>query len=196
MINIFADLRNLDKPENRKQNFVLNPGYSINSAITFTPPDTHYKLQLKVQGQNSENAYFSLGQSGTEIKQGFQIKQTLVMKPVNISVKNYVDYYQHIQELMDTPDWNLSYVYDSFDAELAAVKKSGKSTQEQQLALVRLHIKNGQYSTALKIAEETIIAAPASGEAYYLLGLAQGYNDLLSESDKSFHKAEILGYSP
>ncbi len=196
LINIFADLRNLDKPENRKQNFVLNPGYSINSAITFTPPDTHYKLQLKVQGQNSENAYFSLGQSGTEIKQGFQIKQTLVMKPVNISVKNYVDYYQHIQELLDTPDWNLSYVYDSFDAELAAVKKSGKSTQEQQLALVRLHIKNGQYSTALKIAEETIIAAPASGEAYYLLGLAQGYNDLLSESDKSFHKAEILGYSP
>lgn len=196
LINLFADLRNLDKPENRKQRFVLNPGYSINSTIVFTPPNKNYKLQLKVQGQNSENAYFNLNQSGEEIKNGFQIKQALVMKTVDVSVKNYADYYQHIRELLDTPDWNLSYVYNSLDAELAAVKKSGKSTQQQQLELIRLHIKNGQYAESLKIAEEAIIAAPASGEAYYLLGLAQGYNELLSESDKSFHKAELLGYNP
>lgn len=196
LINLFADLRNLDRPENRKQSFVLNPGYSINSTITFMPPNKNYKLQLKTQGQNSENTYFSLNQSGETVNNAFQVKQELVMKPVDVSLKNYTDYYQHIQDLLSTPDWNLSYVYSSLDAELAAVKKSGKSTQQQHLALIRLHIKNGQYAEALKIAEATVVASPASGEAYYLLGLAQGYNDLLTESDKSFHKAELMGYSP
>jgi transglutaminase-like putative cysteine protease len=196
LINMFADLRNLDKPENRKQSFVLSPGYSINSTITFTPPNKNYKLQLKTQGQNSENAYFSLHQSGETVNNAFRVKQELVMKPVDVSLKNYADYYQYIQDLLNTQDWGLSYVFNSFDAELAAVKQSGKTTQQQQLSLVRLHIKNGQYSEALKIAEAAVIAAPASGEAYYLLGLAQGYNDLLTESDKSFYKAELMGYSP
>lgn len=194
LTSMFADLRSLDKPENRKQRFVLSPGYSIQSTILFKRPNQHYQLHIKTQGQNSENAYYTLQQSGKDLKDQYQIQQQLVLNPVNLSLKEYADYYQQIQQLLDTQDWNLSYVYNTSSAALAAVKTSGKSETDQLMAIIRLHIKNGQYADALTTAEDAVIKAPNSGEAYYLLGLAQGYNNLLEESDKSFHKAEYLGY--
>jgi len=194
LINMFADLRSLDKPENRQQRFVLSPGYSIHSTIIFKRPNQHYQLQLKSQGQNSENAFYSLHQSGKDLKDQYQVQQQLVLNPVDLSVKDYATYYQQIQQLLGAQDWNLSYVYNTNSLALAAVKTSGKSETDQLMAIIRLHIKNGQYLDALSIAQDAVIKAPNSGEAYYLLGLAQGYNDLLEESDNSFRKAEYLGY--
>jgi Domain of Unknown Function with PDB structure (DUF3857)/Transglutaminase-like superfamily len=194
LINMFADLRSLDKPENRKQPFVLSPGYSINSTIIFKRPDKNFLLQIKSQGQNSKNAYFNLQQSGVDMADRYQVQQELILNPVSLSVTEYRDYYQQIQQLLDTQDWNISYSYNTNQAALAAVKSSGKSEMDQQMAIVRLHLKNGEYVEALKIAEEIVIKSPNSGEAHYLLGLAQGYNNLLEASDKSFHKAEYLGY--
>lgn len=195
LTNIFADLRSLDKPENRKQRFVINPGYSINSRIIFNRPVDNYHPDVKTQGQNLENKFFALKQSGHDLKTGYEIRQQLVMNPIDLSLDEYADYYQAIESLNETPDWNVSYVYDSSKAELAAAKKTGKSALEQDLAVIRLYLKKGQYAESLKLAEDRVIESPNSGEAWYLLGLAQGYNELLDESDKSFRKAESLGYS-
>lgn len=195
LTNIFADLRSLDKPENRKQRFVINPGYSIHSTILFNRPLDNFHLDVKTQGQNIENKFFTLQQSGQELKTGYQIQQQLVMNSLDLGVNEYSDYYQSIETLSGTPDWNISYVYDSSKTELAAAKKTGKSALDQDLAVIRLYIKNGQYAESLKLAESRVTKSPASGEAWYLLGLAQGYNELLDESDKSFRKAESLGFS-
>jgi len=195
LIGMFADLRGLDKPENRKQRFVLSPGYSIHSTVSFLRPNANYKLHLKTQGQNIENSYYRLTQSGNDYKDQYQIKQDLVLNNVDLGVKNYADYYRKVQELLDAQDWSLSYIYNSTGAELAALKQSGKVTKEQLFAVIRMHLKNGQYSDALKLAEEAVISSSDSGEAYYLLGLAQGYSELLEESELSFAKAERLGYS-
>lgn len=194
LTSLFADLRSLDKPENRKQRFVLSPGYSIHSTIIFKSPSPHYQLQVKTQGQNNENSFYTLQQSGKDLKGQYQIEQQLELKPVDLSIQDYPAYYQQIQQLLDTQNWSVSYTYNTGQAAMAAVKQSGKSETDQLIAIIRLHIKNGQYADALKVAEDVVVKSPSSGEAYYLLGLAQGYNNLLDESDKSFHKAEFLGY--
>ncbi len=194
LTSLFADLRSLDKPENRKQRFVLSPGYSIHSTIIFKSPSPHYQLQVKTQGQNNENSFYTLQQSGKDLKGQYQIEQQLELKPVDLSIQDYAAYYQQIQQLLDTQNWSVSYTYNTGQAAMAAVKQSGKSETDQLIAIIRLHIKNGQYVDALKVAEDIVVKSPNSGEAYYLLGLAQGYNNLLDESDKSFHKAEFLGY--
>ena len=69
---------------------------------------------------------------------------------------------------------------------------SGKSANF--ITLARLQIKNGAYDKALEAAIQAVKSEPKNGEAYYLLGLAQGYNNLLYESEKSFTKAEELGF--
>ncbi|MET0357541.1 MAG: tetratricopeptide repeat protein, partial [Cellvibrio sp.] len=62
------------------------------------------------------------------------------------------------------------------------------------ISLAKLQIKNGEYDKALETAKQAIKSEPKNAEAYYVLGLAQGYNNLLIESEKSFSKAEELGF--
>jgi Flp pilus assembly protein TadD len=89
------------------------------------------------------------------------------------------------------------YRYDKNAADLAALKetatKSGKASSF--IALAKLQIKNGAYNKALEAATQAIKSEPKNAEAYYVLGLAQGYTNLLYESEKSFAKAEELGFN-
>ena len=93
----------------------------------------------------------------------------------------------------------MAYRYDKNSSELAALKlkteqKNGDSKAADFIALAKLQIKNGTYDKALDAANQAVKKEPKNGEAFYILGLAQGYSNLLYESEKSFAKAEELGY--
>ena len=194
LTNLFADLRNLHTAQDRKQPYVVDPGYSLRSRIVFTSPDSDHQLQLKTQGENIDNPYYALTQSGAQEKNQYVVSQLLTVKPINVALKNYADFYQKTNELLDSSDWTLSFEYNKTAAELIALESNGKSDVVSLIALSKLHIKNGAYEKSLLTAQQAVKASPQKAEAYYVLGLAQGYNQLLSESDASFKKAEALGY--
>lgn len=198
LTNLFADLRNLHKPEDRKQIYVTDPGYSLRSRIVFNSPSPKHQLQLHHRGEIIDNSYYSLQQQGREEKNQHQnryvITQNLQVKPAQVALRDYADFYQKTEALLDSSNWSLSYEYNNASAELVALENSSRGDASSLMTLTRLHIKNGAYAKALSSAQEAVKLAPKKAEAYYLLGLAQGYNNLLPESDASFKKAEALGY--
>lgn len=199
LTNLFADLRNLHKPQDRKQTYAVDPGFTLRSRIVFNSPSPEHKAQLKSQGENIDNAYYRLVQTGTEEGNRFIVTQEFTAKAAQISTANYADFYQKTTALQQSNDWLVAYEYNKTAAELHALESSafdsnGKADIASLIALAKLHIKSGDYEKSLKAAQQAVKVSPQKAEAYYVLGLAQGYNQLLSESDASFKKAEALGY--
>lgn len=196
-MSLFSDLRNLHKPQDRVQDFATETGYSLSTRFVFPRPGPEFVVTLNSQGQNFDNPYFSVTQKGREEKDTYIVEQNIIFKPFRTTAKDYAHYYQLVQQLLDSGDWSISYNYDKGAAELAALTltaaNSGKA--DNFISIARLHIKKGAYAQALSAAIQATKIEPGSGEAYYMLGLAQGYSNLLYDSEKSFAKAEELGFA-
>ncbi len=196
LINLFTDFRDLHKPQDRIQEYEVDPGYTISTHIVFARPTANHVVNVASQGQNFDNAFFSLEQKGHEENGNYVVDIKLSVKTTRLSPQEYARYYEHTHQLLDASEWTVSFRYDKNTADLAALKdaaaKSGKA--ENFIALARLQIKNGTYSKAIESANQAVKSEPKNAEAYYVLGLAQGYNNLLYESEKSFAKAEELGF--
>jgi hypothetical protein len=196
IMGLFSGLRELDTPKDRVQEYENDPGYTLSTHLVFTRPSAAHLAQLNTQGQNFDNKYFSLTQKGKEENGNFIVDQTLVVKPIRISAQEYPQFYELVQQLLDSSSWAVSYAYDAAAQELASLTKTALSDDNASsfIAITRLHLKNGDYQKALDAAIQAVKKDPKNSAAYYYLGLAQGYSNLLSESDKSFEKAEALGF--
>lgn len=194
LTNLFADLRNLHTAQDRKQPYVVDPGFTLRARIIFSSPDSEHHVRVKTQGENIVNAYYTLTQSGQQEKDRYVVNLELTAKPANVALEEYADFYKKTNELIESNDWTLSYEYNKTAAELVALESNGKTDAVSLIALTKLHIKNGAYEKSLVTAQQAVKASPQKAEAYYVLGLAQGYNQLLPEADASFKKAEALGY--
>jgi len=197
LIGLFSDLRDLHKPQDRVQDFANDPGYILSTRLVFPQPSPEYIVTVNSQGQNFDNPYFSLTQKGHEENGNYIIEQRILFKSFQTTPKEYPQYYDLVQQLLDSNDWSITYSYDKTTAELNKLNQtaaaSGKA--ENFISIAKLYIKKGAYEKALTAATQATKIEPKNGEAYYLLGLAQGYNNLLYESEKSFVKAEELGFA-
>lgn len=193
LTNLFADLRNLHKPVDRKQPYVNDPGYSLQARIVFNSPDNKHQLQIKTRGVNIDNTYYKLMQTGKQEPQRYIVEQNLEVKANRIEKNNYADFYQKTENLLDSTDWTLVYEYSPATVDIATLE-NGKNDTPSLIALSKLQIKNGDYTKALETAKNAVNATPKSAEAHYQLGLALGYTHQFKESDAAFKKAEALGY--
>jgi tetratricopeptide (TPR) repeat protein len=197
LINLFTDFRDIHKPKDRIQDYEIDPGYTISSHIIFSRPTVNHVVNLISQGQNFDNTFFSLEQKGHEENGNYVVDIRLVVKATRVSPQEYAHFYEQIHQLLDANEWTIVFRFDKSAADLAALKataaKTGKA--ENFIALAKMQIKNGTYDKALETANQAVKTEPKNAAAYYVLGLAQGYNNLLYESEKSFAKAEELGFS-
>lgn len=197
LISLFVDLRNLHKPQDRVQDYANDPGYTLSTRVQFKQPAAEYIATVNSQGQNIDTPYFSLEQKGYEEKGNYIIEQKILFKPSLIAVKNYAQFYARAQQLLETSDWVVSYGYDKTAAELEKLNRNAAADGKAQsfIALAKLHIRKGAYDKALNAASQAVKNEPQNAEAYYVLGLAQGYSNRLYESEKSFARAEELGFA-
>jgi len=197
LINLFTDFRGIDKPKDRVQEYEIDPGFTISGHIVFGRPTPDHIVNVTSQGQNFENNYFSLEQKGREENGNYIVDIKLAIKATRITVEDYPRYHAHINQLLNSNEWTLVYRYDKNTAEMTALTEAALSSgkAENFIALAKLQIKNGNYAKALDSAKEAVKSEPGNATAYYMLGLAQGYNNLLYESEKSFAKAEELGFA-
>ena len=196
LINLFTNLRGIDKPKDRIQAYEIDPGYTISTHITFARPTVNHVAVVTSQGQNFNNEFFSLTQKGREENGNYIVDITLSVKPTHISPQAYARFYEQIHQLFDVSEWGVVFRFDKHAADLAVLQATAVKTNKAEnfIAIAKLHIKNGNYGKALEAANQAIKSEPNNAEAYYVLGLTQGYNNLLYESDKSFAKAEDLGF--
>lgn len=197
LINLFTDFRAIHKPKDRLQEYEVDPGYTISTHIVFARPTTNHIAKVTSQGQNFDNDFFSLEQKGHEENGNYVVDIKLVVKVVRVSPQEYAQFYEKIHQLLDASEWAVVFRYDKNTADLAALKDTAAKTGKADsfIALAKLQIKNGTYDKAMETAKQAVKSEPKNAEAYYVLGLAQGYNNLLYDSEKSFAKAEELGFN-
>jgi hypothetical protein len=197
LINLFTDFRDIHKPKDRIQDYEIDPGYTISTHIVFGRPTSNHVATVTSQGQNFDNNFFSLEQKGHIENGNYVVDIKLVVKTTRVSPEEYVHFYEQIHQLLDASEWTIVFRYDKNAADLAALKETAAKTGKASsfIALAKVQIKNGTYDKALESATQAVKSEPKNPEAYYVLGLAQGYSNLLYESEKSFAKAEELGFN-
>ena len=188
----------LDLPESRVQDYVVDPGYSLTSEVFFPSPSEYHQVHVLSRSNTFDGRYFSLSDEAAEVEGGYRITQRLTVPDQRLRPKQYTEYYAQAQQLVMGPSWQVQFRYDKAQAQLMALKKQSSNSDpvEIKISVARHHIRYGDYTLALRSAEQAVEYSPDNGEAHYVLGLAQGYENLLSESDQSFRKARELGYRP
>lgn len=194
LVHLFTDLRNLHKPEDRKQSYLNDPGYNLSARIEFISPSDKHHAVVKARGRNIDNDYYQLIQQGEEDGNRYILEQDLILKPGVVRLVDYPTFYEKTQALLDDRDWLVSFQFDKTEENLLALEKSSKKDAVHFITLTKQHLKLGDYHSALESAQQAVKLAPQKAEAHYILGLAQGYNNFLPEADASFKKAEAMGY--
>ncbi|WP_188150866.1 DUF3857 domain-containing protein [Teredinibacter waterburyi] len=150
--------------------------------------------------KNIKTDYFTLTQTGKTEGNDYSVTIEFYQPALNLSVAQYGDYFNALTALKELKPWLVSMQPDTGkqrDKTLASVAvKFGESTFEYKIAQAKNHLEKGDFDLALIKAEEAVAIAPESGEAWYVLGSAQGFNALIDESSHSFNKAKTLGYLP
>ncbi len=193
MLNVFSDFNRLHKPSERKQALESDPGYILEAQVAFAAPAGAYQPVIQSRGGNYHNPWFSLNQSVLEQKNNLVVKTTWELNKATVTLADYGKFYSAIQSVLDAAPWQVTFVpaENPVDKPVAQGNK-----QAQALSSVQGLIDAGKFNEALIEAQKAARKFPTSGEAYYLLGLAQGYLDQGEAAQQSFTKARELGFTP
>ena len=120
------------------------------------------------------------------------------MTITHLSVKEYENFYNSTVKIPELGGWVVALQFDKVRNEeevLEDVKRAhGDNSFVYLLGLARYQINIGEFNRALKPAEKAVKMDSNSAEAWYTLGVVQGFSGDLEESEKSFEKAKRLGY--
>jgi hypothetical protein len=199
LLSVFTGIYQWHKPEERKQDFQLDPGLLLEANIVFKKAGIDGYQELISVGPNIKTPWLSLQQSSRLGDEGYEVNISLLVESLTLNKSDYAEFYRTVTSLLREPNFVVAYNVNKRSAVAnAAVKNKNISNQRNKVELmlqeIRKNISDGEFSAALNVAQQTAMLAPESGEAHYLLGLAQGYNELLDEAIKSFELAGRLGY--
>lgn len=193
LLGVFSDLIHMHKPPERKQPIENDPAYTLSAQLLFRAPEGKYQSFVQSRGGNFHNAWFSLHQVVSEKENVVQVNVDWVLAKRIISLAEYPKYYSAVQSVLEGAIWQVGFLPKE-SASLPA--KSARGDNTPALAAIRQLLDSGDFSAALRAGQNAVKQFPNSGEAFYLLGLAQGYSDQAEAAQKSFKKARELGFAP
>ena len=187
----FTTLHNLAPVDARKLDFkVMQPiTVVINSYYPKLWPGA--KVIFSQPAQNIANKYYELTHKVNEQKDGIYLTSTFILPKQVIKVDDYANFYQQVK---DFPQHSQSlFVYKNSkqiddDSVVIGSDITSKIKQAQNL------LEKSQFSKAIIIIKEIIMAEENNAQAQYLLGLALGFTGDDIQSEQAFARAEQLGY--
>ncbi len=199
MLRLFTNIGGLPLPETRKTFFYDTHAFELLMNVRFHANANSVPALIK-SGDEYQTPYFSLRNEGYMEHDDYVLSMHFRKEPLHLTQEDYADYYAAINELNQTSIWLVKMLPDSGKSNIATLAKKrerlGEDSAEYFIAKARSHIELGQFTEALAPAEKAVNLQDASGEAWYVLAMAQGFNSLIEESTLSFAKAEALGYLP
>ncbi|BCD99381.1 DUF3857 domain-containing transglutaminase family protein [Marinagarivorans cellulosilyticus] len=193
LLGVFAGVYQWHKPSERVQPFQLDPGFVLNASVLFKKQGQSYQ-ELISTGPNIETPWFSVVQSSQAKPEGIAVETQIRLPSLTLARSDYAAFYDAITGLAEEQGFAVAY---NLNNELGAKSNmmANATGIAGMFAGIRQDLANGQFPAALSAAKKAAALEPKNGEAQYLLGLAQGYNELLEEAAKSFELAKQLGYS-
>lgn len=183
LIGTFAAVSQWHKPQDRLQPFEFDPGLWLNVEVNFLSGDEKFFPERLSSGPNIKNQWFTLKQESNKKSSTLAVTSSLEIPANTLSISEYKSFYSALMALEKEPGFSVIY--------------SGQlrtPNDQPSPALVRKLVSDGKFEEALEIATQLVNNNSNNGEYYYVLGLAQGYNNSLDAASKSFEQAERLGY--
>lgn len=199
-LNAFSNLPELDKPEERTQDYDFGFGYRLNMHVHAESPGAHYRPIPLSGSDRASTDYFEYWQESSVQPSGsFGTQMSFFLKEPLIPQEHYARFYQDLQALLKRAEWGVLYKQDNIFNRQASVESMAEWPTGDAVALLKLahqYLAQAAYEDARKAAEAALKSAPANGEAYYVLGIALGFLDEFKASDRALSIAKILGYQP
>ncbi|MFK8067272.1 MAG: hypothetical protein AB8D52_03425 [Gammaproteobacteria bacterium] len=198
LINTFTNLNSLPLPEEREQAFKSSSNYKLKSKISFTKPDKTYLPIIVKSGINYNNDFFTLKHDFIKTKEDIVITLDFESIKQTIEKSQYRKFYDSIKNAIKGSESIVVYEKKvSTNKPSSVVTNSNESSEfTKLLSEARSSLDKADYENAKIMAEKSVQINAKSAEAYYILGLANGFLDDYDASDKFLKKAEDLGYQP
>lgn len=193
---IFGSLSDLQVPGSRHNRWVNPQPADIRLNVSMKAPENEIPAVIS-SGIDFDTDFFSISQSSRQEGNRYLISIGFARDNLDLSPSEYHRYYDAINNLKSAGHWAVSYSTVSNQNRLAGIKDSiNENDLHDQLALARYYLQQGEFDRAIAPAKAATEIDSSSGEAWYILGVAQGYSALVEESEKSFSRATALGYTP
>ncbi len=199
LLQTFVGAHQWHKPEERLQPFEWSPGLSLSAEVSFPAGDGWQALS---RSPSVKTPWYQLQQDWQEKPQHLVARAYFELPSLSLTRKDYAAFHHAIMGLQQEP----AFVVQQQTASARVVKPDARDkantaltpsdSASQAFQAIRDALTQGAFEAALEQANQAAAQYPKSGEALYLLGLAQGYNDQLEDSEKSLQSAKALGYQP
>ncbi|CAA0111904.1 Uncharacterised protein [BD1-7 clade bacterium] len=195
VLHMFGLLNGLPVPADRLTDWYDMREYHIDTQVTFSPELGRY---AGIIGQSSmvETPYYVLEQIHQTSTDGPIIDLKYTKKPFIVKQADYTDYYNSKQDLKLLNGWEAVFADESTGKPVKDDAETSLSIAQKRVGLVYTELNNGRFDDALVFAEQAVEADKAHGEAWYVLGLAHGYNFTFDKAQEAFKQARALGYQP
>ena len=195
ILRMFEGLNEYEPPSLRDQDLEIRNGHVIRLIADINVPDDNYSAFTSSAGPSLDSEYFTLKQSSQPTDSGMRVTIEFSYPNQLITKEEYGHFYNELFSLEDLAPWVVSFTKDKqfslpADKNIAGVDDSIQS----RINGVQSLLDKGEFKKALAQAESLVSEFPKNAQAYYFLGLAQGYSGMFDQSNESFEKAMDLGH--
>lgn len=199
LFRLVNDIRSMQIPTSRKTPFADPLAIEYRLQALFVGQANTIPTVIQ-SGDDRVTPFYTLKQSGKTQGQDYVIDIHYQRPALTLSAQEYATYYQELVNLKDAGAWLVSMQSDPATTAATTLtsvaKKYTTNSVEYQIALAKNLLEQGKFDQALEPAKTAVDLQPQNAEAWYILGTAQGFNTLVTESLASFEKAKKLGYIP
>ena len=195
-VGLVSNLALLDEPSKRTQPFQTSPPFDLKFVAKIPHPGGKYAPITINTSPDYDSKYFNVKQSSQVNEEGeYIVEATLFSEEITVPVKDYENYYRAARNIIELPLWFISYQVDEKALELSKLASSDESSNlELVIGNAEVYLNNGKFEEALKLADRAIQLDSGNAKAYYLKGIALGYQQQFEESNLALAKALELGY--
>jgi hypothetical protein len=195
-VGLVYNLEAITEPNKRTQPLQTPKPFELIVSMTALPPAENYAPLAVTKGSDYESKYFDVKQtSRVNEKNEFIVEAALTSKELVVPLSEYESYYRATRNILEMPNWLISYQYDKKAAELSRIAQESESADVGELLKnAEIYLNNGAFSDALILADKAVRLDAGNAKAHYLRGVALGYQQQFEESNQAFSKALELGY--
>lgn len=189
-LKVFTTMTNLPLTSVRKHNFDITLPMSIKVTNHYPAPWQHNEIIVSRPANDSQNAYFETTYQVETTEKLIKTSSNFVMDKQVVAIDRYADFFKTIENFANNAQSQFVFKKALLHEPIA----SDANSIDEKIAQAKALLDTANFEDALEIAKEITSLDAKNAEAYYLLGLAYGFNGQDSLSEQAFTQAEQLGY--
>ncbi len=199
VLGMFGELNGLSLPETRQGPWVSRQDITLQLNVTMNSSD-RFASSLMRSALDEINPYFEVRQIAKRMDNGFILSMDYRRSKFQLHSNDYAQFYKLSKDLMSGDGWKITFYLpiaitrtNSFGGD---ARQEGDETAAYHIARARVLIDLAQFEESEAASREAIDIDKENGEAWYVLGVAMGFQANLASAESAFARAKNLGFQP